>query len=480
MPKFDLLLRGGTLVDDATERRADLAVRDGRIAAVAAPGELDPATAQRVIDVDGALVVPGGVDAHVHFDFGLPPLKSQSYEQGSLAALHGGTTTVVDFAFRAPGAGSLMAAVDAKRAAAAGAMHCDYGLHLIVAGEVGDAELAEVPAVIAAGVSSFKLFMERSEWWPGDGAVAELLETVGAHGGIAVMHCENAAIIEQRTARQMASGDDDYRFTEDTRPDWVEAEGTARAARLAHAAGCPLYVLHVTNEQSVAEIATAQARGWNVFAETCHNYLVFSKDDVVTRPDGANWGNYPPLRPPHNRDALWAAIRNGVLEHVSTDDFTSTLENRNAIGLRLPNTPAGHNGVETRMAVLFTEMVSRRGLPATEFVALSSSRIARRLGLWPQKGSLQVGADADLTVIDPDRRGTFRVADLHTVDYSIWDGYEYAAAPVLTVRRGAVVVEDGRSVGDGPRGEFLPRTGAVPATAAPATATAPTTRGTKA
>ena len=310
VPTPDLLLRGGTLVDDLQEQRADLVIDGGRIAAVAAPGTVDGA--RRVIDVDGALVVPGGIDAHVHFDFALPPLVSQSYEQGSLAALYGGTTTVVDFAARMPGGGTLMEAVADKRTGADGSMHCDYALHVIVAGEVGPGELAEVPAVVAAGVTSFKLFMNSHAMWPGDGAVAELLEVVGAHGGCAVLHCENGDVADRRTAVLVAEGRTSYRFTEDSRPDWVEAEATARAAHLAHAAGCPLFVLHVTAEASAREIATARARGWDVFAETCHNYLVFSKDDVVERPDGANWGNYPPLRPPQHRDAIWAALRDGT------------------------------------------------------------------------------------------------------------------------------------------------------------------------
>ena len=463
MPTPDLLLRGGTLVDDSQALRADLVVDDGRIAAIAEPGAVTEAV--RVVDVDGALVVPGGVDAHVHFDFKLPPLASQGYEQGSIAALYGGTTTIIDFAERMPGGGGLVDAVAAKRAAADGSMHCDYALHLIVAGKVGAAELAEVAAVFESGVTSFKLFMNSHAMWPGDGAVAELLEVVGAHGGCAVLHCENADVIERRTAALAAAGKTSYRFTEDSRPAWVEGEATARSIRIAHAAGCPIFIFHVTCEDAAREIADAQARGWDVFAETCHNYIVFSKDDVVGRPDGANWGNYPPLRPPRHRDAIWAALRDGTIDHVSTDDYASTLENRNSIGLELPATPAGHNGVETRMAVLFTEAVAKRGMPVTDFVGLSSTRIAKHLGLWPRKGSLQVGADADLAVIDPGRSGTLRLADMHTVDYSIWDGYEYTGLPVMTIARGRVVVEGGRYVGEGPTGQFLPREGRVRAAA---------------
>jgi dihydropyrimidinase len=456
----ELLIRGGTLVDDGMEVVADLLVRDGKIAAVVAPWSVDPGEAARVIDAEGLLVVPGGIDAHVHFDFGIPPLKSQGYAQGSLAALHGGTTTIVDFGFRAPGAGSLVQAVQEKREGADGSMHCDYALHLIVAGEVGAAELAEVADVVASGVTSFKLFMERTNWYPGDGPASELMAAIAEAGGTVVTHCENNDVVDTRTARFVAEGKTSFRYVEDTRPSWVEGEATARAIRMAHAAGCPLYVFHVTCEDAAREIRDAQARGYDVFAESCHNYVVFSKDDVVNRPNGSDWGNYPPLRPPHHRDAIWAAIEDGTICHVSTDEFASTLENRNSIGLELPLTPAGHNGVETRMGVLFTEMVARRGMPVTEFVRVSSAGIARKLGLWPQKGSLQVGADADLALIDPTRTGTYRVEDLHTVDYSIWDGYEHTGAPITTILRGEVLIEDGRHVGAEPGGQFLPRVGA--------------------
>jgi dihydropyrimidinase len=455
MPPFDLILRGGVLVEETGERRADLAVRDGRIAAILESG--GEAEATRTVDVDGALVVPGGLDAHVHFDFGLPPQSSQPYAQGSLASLYGGTTTVVDFAFRPPTGGSILEAVESKRADAEGEMHTDFGLHVIVAGEVGEEEFAEVPEVIAAGVPSFKLFMNFQDFWPGDAPAKRLLEEVGKFGGMGVFHCEGADFIDLETERLLADGPKDYRFTEDSRPAWVETEATARAAHIAHAANCPLFVLHVTCEGAMEEVRTARARGWDVFAETCHNYIVFSKDDVVNRPDGANWGNYPPPRPPENRDAIWRGLREGVIDHVSTDDYTAPLEVRNSLGLELPGTPAGHNGVETRMTVLFSEAVSKRGMTPAEFVGLSSTRIARRLGLWPRKGTLQPGADADIAVIDPQRRGTYRLEDLHTVDYSIWDGFDYVGTPVMTVKSGEIVIEDGRYVGKGPRGEFLAR-----------------------
>jgi dihydropyrimidinase len=457
MSRYDLVVRGGLLADDRVARPGDVAVADGRIAAVAAPGEIAARDADELIDASGSLVLPGGIDAHVHFDFALPPLLSQSYAQGSRAALYGGTTSVIDFAFRPPTGGSLLEAVASKRADAEAQISCDFGLHLIVTGSVDDAELDEIAGVVEAGVPTVKVFMNFPDFYPGDGPTAELFGALARAGGIGVVHAENASVIASRTRRLVEAGTSDWRYNDDSRPDWVEGEAVARAIRLARSAGCPLFVLHVTSAAAAREIGDAQASGADVFAEACHNYVVFSKDDVVQRPDGANWGNYPPLRPRWNRDELWRALDDGVLCHVSSDDYTGPLANRNAIGLELPAVPAGHNGLETRLAVLHTEAVARRGWSLERFVHIGSSGIARRLGLWPRKGSLLPGADADLVVFDPARTGVFRTADLHTVDYSIWDGYEYVGAPTDTILRGMPMVRAGELVGPEGQGQFLPR-----------------------
>ena len=178
---------------------------------------------------------------------------------------------------------------------------------------------------------------------------------------------------------------------------------------------------------------------------------------MVERPNGADWGNMPPLRPPWNRDELWRALDERVIEHVSTDDYTGPLSDRNKAGLDLPMPPAGHNGMETRLAVLYTEAVVKRGWPLERFVDIAGTGIARKLGLWPRKGSLMPGADADLVVFDPERRGTYRLDELHTVDYSIWDGYEYEGLPETTILRGVAMVRDGEFVGPGGTGRFVHR-----------------------
>jgi len=457
MPSYDLLVRDGFLVDDRGARHGDIAVRGESIAALAAPGSLSPGDARRTISAAGQLVLPGAIDAHVHFDFELGPLISQSYAQGSRAALHGGTTTVIDFAFRGPERGSLVQAVRDKRGGADGEICCDYALHLIVAGAVTDDELSELQSVVADGVTTVKLFMNFPDFYPGDGAAAELFAELGRAGATAVVHAENADVISARTRRLIAAGRTDWRNTEDSRPDWVEAEAVSRAIDLAASSGCRLFVLHVTSAAAAREIAAAQARGVSVFAETCHNYIVFSKQDVVERPDGANWGNYPPLRPAPNRDALWDALQDGTLCHVSSDDYTCSLAIRNINGLELPTVPSGHNGLETRLSVLYTEAVLRRGWPLERFADLAGGGIARRLGLWPRKGSLMPGADADLVLFDPRRAGAFRTENLHTVEYSIWNDYRHGGEATTTILRGTVMVQDGEWVGPAGTGRFLAR-----------------------
>ncbi len=455
-PTFDLIVRGGILVDETWEGPGEIGVRDGRIAAITAPGSL-LGPADRVVDAGGRYVIPGGVDAHVHFNFGLPPILSQPYDQGSRAALYGGTTTVFDFAYRDVGAGSLLAAYRTKRSEADGHIDCDYALHFIIAGEITEADLVEVPALVEAGVPSIKVFMNFPALYPGDGGTFALFRALGAAGGMGVVHAENGDVIGRLADELMAAGKADYRYADDSRPAWVEAEAVARAIHLARAAGTALYVLHVTSADAIAEIERAREAGLPVYAETCHNYLVFSKEDVTDRPDGANWGNFPPLRPPPHREAIWTAIEADVIDHVSSDDYANDLSNRNSVGLSLPTPPAGHNGLETRLAVVFTEAVAKRGMSMRRFVDLVSTRVAKLMGIWPRKGSLRIGADADLVVFDPAASGTFRLAELHTVDYSIWDGYAYAGRPVTTILRGVVMVEDGRFVGPSGGGRYVHR-----------------------
>lgn len=475
MSTYDLLIRGGLLVDDRAARPGDLAVIGERIAAVTAPGVIGDGDAARIVSAEGQFVLPGAIDAHVHFNFALGNLISQPYAQGSRAALHGGTTTVVDFAWRPPEGGSLIDTVREKRAEAEAEICCDFALHLIVAGNVGDEELSEVAGVIAEGVPTVKVFMNFPEFYPGDGATAELFAEVGRHGGTAVVHAENADVIASRTRRLIDAGCCDWRYTEDSRPDWVEAEAVTRAITLAASGGCPMFVLHVTSGAAAREVALAQSRGLQVFAETCHNYVVFSKDDVVQRPDGANWGNYPPPRPPWNRDVVWEALADGTLCHVSSDDYTCPLAIRNINGLDLPTVPSGHNGLETRLSVLYTESVKRRGWSLPRFAEIAGGGIARRLGLWPRKGSLLPGADADLVLFDPERSGEFSVESLHTVEYSIWDGYRYEGAPSATILRGTTMVDDGEWVGHDGTGRFLSRPAGPPATLiGPREAVAPT------
>ena len=391
MPAYDLLVLGGTLVDDRSARPGDIAVADGRIAAVTAPGELDPDDAGEVIQAAGKLVLPGGVDAHVHLDFAIGPWVSQQYDAAAAPPSTAGPprSWTSPFAIRARARCSRRLA--AKRADAEAGICCDFGLHLIVMGDVGDAELAEIAGVIDAGVPTVKVFMNFPEFYPGDGGTAELFEAVGREGGTAIVHAENADVITRRTQRLIDAGKKDWRFNDDSRPDWVEAEAVERAIRLAEAGDCPLFVFHVTSAAAASAIRGAQGRGLPVFSETCHNYVVFSKEDVVERPNGADWGNMPPLRPPWNRDEIWRALDERVIEHVSTDDYTGPLSNRNGAGLDLPAPPAGHNGMETRLAVLYTEAVVKRGWPLERFVEIAGTGIARKLGLWPRKGSLLPG-----------------------------------------------------------------------------------------
>ncbi len=402
--------------------------------------------------------MPGGIDAHVHFDFGLGHLRSQPYDQGSRAALHGGTTTIVDFAFRPPEGGSLLDALAAKRADAERDIRCDFALHLIVTGAVGDAELAEIEGVVAAGVPTVKVFMNFPDFYPGDGATAELFAALGRAGG----HGGRARRERRRDRDAHAAADRRRQARLAPHRGQPPGLGRGRGGRASDPArrGGRLPALRPARDLrggGSRDRGGAGARACAVFAETCHNYAVFSKRDVVERPDGANWGNYPPLRPPANRDALWEALADGVLCHVSSDDSRAPRDAQRRrprpAGAARRATTASRRG----MAVLFTEAVVTPRHGAQRFAALAGGEAARALGLWPRKGSLLPGADGDLVVIDPQRSGRWRLDDLHTVDHSIWEGYEYRGAPVATIYAGRLVVADGVFVGPDVRGRFLPR-----------------------
>jgi dihydropyrimidinase len=458
---LDLAVTGGTVVGAAGRFRADVGVRDGKVVLLAAPGSLTEDAAKR-LDAGGKYVVPGGIDAHVHFNLGVTEaMRAQSALDGSRAAAFGGTTTFIDFGFQS-GAGSPVEAASAKiKELGDQQPHVDYALHLMLTQGVTDAAMAELPEVVSGGIASFKMFTTFAEGSASghlisdDGVIWGVMNAAERAGGVVMVHAEDDCIINFNTRRLYAEGREAGRNIHLARPPLAEEAAIRRMILLSERSGCPLYVVHVSSAAGVAAIGQARSRRVPVFGEVLHNYLAFTSQDYA-KPDGTLYHNYPPLKSPADQDALWSAIDVGDLDTVASDDFTIPRDSKLS-GQVVDNVPGGHNGIETRMDVLFSEGVSKNRLTVEQFVKLTAEAPARLFGLYPRKGVIAVGSDADLVLLDPAARHTIRLDDLHSAcDYSLWDGWELTGRVTATVLRGQVLVQDGSWVGPRHTGGFVP------------------------
>jgi len=455
------LISGGTVVTAEGTLDADVLVGGEKIAAVLPrlPDTGTSVTADRVIDATGKYVLPGGIDAHTHME--LPfggTVSSDTFETGTKAAAWGGTTTIIDFAVQAKGA-SLLAGLDKWQAKADGNCSIDYGFHMIVS-DVSDAMLKEMDACIAAGVNSFKLFMA----YPGvfystDGEILLAMQQAARSGATVMMHAENGIAIDQLVAQAIAAGHTDPVYHGLTRPPELEGEATSRAITLAKVANCPLYIVHMTAAQALDAVAAARDTGQNVFAETCPQYLYLSIDDLA-RPDfeGSKFVCSPPLRPKAHQDSLWRGLRTNDLSVVSTDHCPFCFKDQKELGrgdfTKIPN---GFGSVEHRMDLLHAGVVAGQ-ITLPRWVEVASTTPARMFGLYPRKGVIAVGSDADIVIYDPRARQTLSAATHHmNVDYSVYEGLEITGRVVTTLSRGRAVIEDGEYRGSPGHGAFLPR-----------------------
>src|SRR5215469_13313996 len=472
---MSILISGGTVVTATGTIPADVLVDGEKVAALAVRD--DPAerlrgeaertgqatawtpTADRIIDATGKYVLPGGIDAHTHMEmpFG-GTFSADTFESGTRAAAWGGTTTIIDFAVQAKGA-SLLATLDKWHAKADGNCAIDYGFHMIVS-DVNDATLKEMDACVAAGVNSFKMFMA----YPGvfyatDGEILLAMQQAAASGALVMMHAENGIAIDQLVAQALAAGNTSPRYHGLTRPPELEGEATNRAITLAGVAGCPLYIVHLSAAHALEAVTRARDEGRNVFAETCPQYLYLSLQDLG-RPDfeGAKYVCSPPLRTPGHQASLWRGLRTNDLCVVSTDHCPFCFKDQKQLGRgdfsKIPN---GIPGVEHRMDLLHQGVVARE-ISLSRWVEVSSTTPARMFGLYPRKGVIQPGADADIVIYDPAARQTLSAQAHHmAVDYSAYEGMEISGRVETTLSRGRVVIEDGEYRGEPGHGRFLDR-----------------------
>lgn len=455
------LLRHGLVVNADGRRRADVLVDGERIADL---GPDLPSAADRVIDCAGRLIFPGGVDAHTHLDMPMGDLRtSDDFETGTIAAACGGTTTVIDYATQSPG-GTLRAAVDGWMARAAGRAVIDFGFHVCVA-DLRPRVEAELDELLAFGVSSFKLFMA----YPGrlmldDGAIFRVLRKTAANGGLVCLHAENGWVIDVLVRAALAAGQAAPRFHAATRPPPVEAEAVQRGIALAEMAGAPIYIVHLSSAPAMDQVSEARGRGVAVLAETCPQYLCLS-DELYDAPgfDGARFVMSPPLRPAAMQDALWRGLATGDLSVVATDHCPFLLADKARGRDDFSRIPNGAPGIEHRLALLYDAGVHAGRLSLERFVDVVAAAPARIFGLYPKKGIVATGADADLVVFDPAGSTTISAATHHMrVDYNPYEGRRLAGAIDLVMARGEVVCSHGRFVGTPGRGRFLPRAPFLP------------------
>jgi len=451
------LIRNGQIVTAVDNYSADVFVLDGRVEAIARESGIE---ADRVIDATGKLVIPGGIDPHTHME--LPfggTYSSDDFRTGTIAAAHGGTTTIIDFAVQQHGE-SLIQAVDNWHKKAEGKTAIDYGFHLI-ATDLPDERLPEMKRLISEGIPSFKLFMA----YPGvflvdDATIFRAMRTAGNAGGLICMHAENGVVINEIIKYALAEGKTAPKYHAQTRPAKAEAEGVHRAIAIAEMAESPVYIVHLSCEDALDEVTAARDHGLPAYAETCPQYL-FLDSSLYDQEgfEGAKYVMTPPLRDAANQAKLWRGLAGNDLQVISTDHCPFCFKEQKELGrgdfTKIPN---GGPGVEHRMSLIFNGGVVQGRIGLNRFVELTSTAAAKIFGLFPRKGTIAVGSDADIVIFDPDKETTISASTHHmNVDYSAYEGFKVRGVVETVLSRGKIVIEGGKYLGSPGDGQFLKR-----------------------
>jgi dihydropyrimidinase len=450
---FDSVITNGTLVTAEATFRADLGIAGGQIAAIGTG-----LAGEKEIDATGMLILPGAVDEHVHLQMPAGEFaSSDDFFTGTVAAACGGTTTVIDFAEPKPGQ-RLIESLLERRAEAGPKVVIDYGLHMTLS-RGDDETLSQIPACMEAGLASFKLYMAYEGLHLDDGGLLQALAALRIQGGRPLVHAENHYAIAYLTAEMLARGRTGPENHPLTRPALMEAEAIHRLLALARVTATPLVLAHLSCAPGLEEVRAARARGQTVWVETCPQYLLLDEQEY-RRPgfEGAKFVMAPPPRTEVDRAALWAGLASGEVDTVATDHCPFFYETQKTRGKdNFSRIPGGAPGIETRLTLLYTHGVRTGRLTPERWVEVCCTAPAYRFGLAPRKGTLAVGADADLVIFDPERRVTLSYTSLHqNVDYCPYEGWTVEGYPVMVLSRGDVIVRDGEFVGTRGRGQFLP------------------------
>ena len=461
MPSFDTIIRGGTVATAADTFSCDVAIRHGRIAALGH----DLGDAAEVIDATGRLVLPGGIDSHVHFAQPSGPgiVMADGFESGTRSAAFGGNTTVLPFCVQQKGQ-TLREALKAYHAEADGQCHVDVSFHLVIADPTDQVLGQELPALVEDGYTSFKVFMTYEGMALTDMGMLQVMSVARRTGALVMIHAANFDAIRFLVDKLEREGHVEPYFHAISRPIPVEREATHRAISLAELVDVPIMIVHVSNGEAMEEIRRAQAKGMKVYGETCPQYIVLTEKDLEgLNMEGAKYVCSPPPRDKESQDACWRGLETGIFSVFSSDhcpfrydDPAGKLNPKARTSFRW--VPNGIPGVAARLPILFSEGVSKGRIDLNRFVALSATNHAKTYGLYPRKGTIAVGSDADVAIWDPERRLTLTHDLLKDgSDYTPYEGIEVTGWPVLTMVRGRVVMRDGELVGEKGFGSYLAR-----------------------
>jgi dihydropyrimidinase len=453
---MSILITNGRIITATDDYVGDIYIENDRITAI---GTALPMQADRTLDASGKLVFPGGIDVHTHLDMPFGGSNSaDDFETGTIAAAHGGTTSIVDFAIQYRG-DTLHHAWETWMKKAEGKAAIDYGFHMIMT-ELNDQVELEMDALVRQGVTSFKLFMA----YPGvfmldDASIFRAMLRTGQNGGTICMHAENGGVSDVLVQRALAAGHTAPKYHALTRPARAEAEATHRAIALAEIADVPVYIVHLSAAEALEMVTEARDRGLPAFAETCPQYLFLSYDNYEEPGfDGAKYVMSPPLRARETQNRLWRGLAGNDLQAISTDHCPFCMKEKHLGEGDFSKIPNGAPGIETRMSLVYDGGVRTGKISLNRFVELTSTSPAKIFGLFPRKGTIAPGSDADIVIFDPDKKMTLRAKTLHmNVDYNPYEGREVTGVTETVLSRGRVIIDAGTFVGKAGSGSFIKR-----------------------